>query len=196
MRDRIIDWGERIILTLFFAAFAVTNARSGDWSDWMLVALEGLTVIFVLTRRSATSISDRPVDWALAMGGTFCALLARPESRHVAEVLAQALIFSGALVAALAKLSLNRRFGIAPANRGVQASWAYSLVRHPMYLGYIVAQVGYLLHNPSARNAVVYVVVWSLQIARIRREERFLMQDDSYRIYAGRVRYRLVPGLY
>jgi protein-S-isoprenylcysteine O-methyltransferase Ste14 len=194
--DRIIDWGERITLTLFFAAFAVANAHSGDWTDWTLVALEGITVIFVLTRRSAASISDRPLDWALAMGGTFCVLLARPESGHIAEGLAQALMFSGALVAALAKLSLNRRFGIAPANRGVQAAWAYSLVRHPMYLGYIIAQLGYLLHNPSAHNAVVYLVAWSFQLARISREERFLMQDADYRVYAGRVRFRLVPGLY
>jgi protein-S-isoprenylcysteine O-methyltransferase Ste14 len=65
-----------------------------------------------------------------------------------------------------------------------------------MYLGYIIAQLGYLLHNPTAWNIAVYAVCWSLQIARISREERHLSADPAYRDYTDRVRFRLIPGLY
>jgi protein-S-isoprenylcysteine O-methyltransferase Ste14 len=87
-------------------------------------------------------------------------------------------------------------FGIAPANRGVQAGWAYAVVRHPMYLGYMIMQLGYLMHNPSPRNLAVYGIAWMFQVARIEREERHLLRDAAYQHYAGRVRRRLVPGVY
>jgi protein-S-isoprenylcysteine O-methyltransferase Ste14 len=34
------------------------------------------------------------------------------------------------------------------------------------------------------------------QVWRIRSEERLLDRDGSYRAYARRVRYRLIPGIY
>jgi len=196
MRDLILDLGERILVVLLFAGFLVANARSRDWADLLLVGLESIAVVFILARRRATSVSDRASDWVLAMGGTFAVLLARPESRHMAPDVARALIIVGSLVATIAKLSLNRRFGFAPANRGIQASWAYAVVRHPIYLGYTIAEIGYLLYNPSLRNLIVYTIATGLQLARIVREERLLMQDADYRAYAGRVRFRLVPGVY
>ena len=43
---------------------------------------------------------------------------------------------------------------------------------------------------------IKYFVGWSFQILRIREEEKFLMQDESYRELSQRVRFRLVPGVY
>jgi protein-S-isoprenylcysteine O-methyltransferase Ste14 len=196
MKDIVFDWGERIILAALFVLFAVSNLASPDFANLVILVGEAMTIYFVLTRRRALSITENPVDWLLAFAGTFAPLLARPGGAPVAEGAATALLVVGTLVALAAKLSLNRRFGIAPANRGVQSSWTYALVRHPMYLGYMIAQVGYLLHNPTAWNLGLYAAAWVLQLARIAREERHLMQDSDYRDYAGRVRHRLVPGLY
>lgn len=196
MRHALIDWAERLILVMFFVSFAVANIRSDDWINWSFIALEGLTAWFVLTRRTAFSVSENPVDWALALTGTFLPLLARPSDEASLPWAAAALITGGTAVAVYAKISLNRRFGIAPANRGVQGDWAYSVVRHPMYAGYVVAQVGYLIHNPSPLNFGVYLVAWAVQLMRISREERHLMQDAAYRSYAERVRFRLLPGVY
>lgn len=196
MRNLVIDWGERLILLVLFAIFALVNIRSGDPVNALFLVGEGLTAYFVLTRRRAISVTEKPADWALALGGTMLPSLARPDADPTAPWFAAALIIAGTLIAISAKLSLNRRFGIAPANRGVQAGWSYSLVRHPMYLGYMIAQVGYLLHNPTLRNLAVFAVAWLLQLGRIVREEDHLMQDDAYKAYAARVRHRLVPGLY
>jgi protein-S-isoprenylcysteine O-methyltransferase Ste14 len=65
-----------------------------------------------------------------------------------------------------------------------------------MYAGYMVANVGFFLLNPSLRNAVIYAVGWSIQIGRIYREERWLSQDPAYRSYVEAVRHRLIPGVY
>lgn len=196
MKDLAIDWGERLILVLLFVLFSLSNLRSGDAVNDVIIVGEAMTVFFVLTRRKAISISESPIEWLLAFGGTLLPLSARPGGEPIGGWIAGALITGGTIVALAAKLSLNRRFGIAPANRGVQIGWAYAVVRHPMYLGYMIAQVGYLMHNPTPQNLAFYGVAWAVQIARIGREERHLMMDAAYRAYSTQVRRRLVPGLY
>jgi protein-S-isoprenylcysteine O-methyltransferase Ste14 len=94
------------------------------------------------------------------------------------------------------KLSLGRSFGIVAANRGVVSSGPYRLVRHPIYLGYLVTHAGFLLSNMGARNAVIYGAAYVLQVARIYAEERILSEDGRYREYLRRVRYRLIPGVF
>ncbi len=196
MRDVVIDWGERLLLLTLFAAFAVANIRTGDWVNWTLVGLEGLTAFFVLIRRKALSVTEIPLDWALAISASMLPLLARPEDTLTSGLLSGSFVVVGTMISVGAKLSLNRRFGMAPANRGVQANWIYRVVRHPMYLGYIVCQLGYLMHNPTIRNFCVFSLAWLLQIARLSREERHLMLDPEYRAYASRTRFRLFPGIF
>ena len=69
-------------------------------------------------------------------------------------------------------------------------------VRHPIYLGYLVTHVGFLLANWSSRNIAIYIVEYFFQVARILSEERLLKEDDGYRVYFERVRYRLIPGVF
>jgi protein-S-isoprenylcysteine O-methyltransferase Ste14 len=107
-----------------------------------------------------------------------------------------ALMAGGFLLQVAAKLTLRRSFGVVAANRGVKASGPYRLVRHPMYAGYILTQLGFLLAAPVLWNLLVYAVLWSFQVLRIRAEERVLRQDPAYQALAGQVRWRLIPGLY
>jgi protein-S-isoprenylcysteine O-methyltransferase Ste14 len=109
---------------------------------------------------------------------------------------AAAMVVGGLVVVTSAKFSLNRRIGMAPANRGVQARWSYALVRHPMYLGYVIGQTGFLLNNATIWNAMILGFDWALQLVRIRQEEAHLGVDPAYQAYAERVRFRLIPWIY
>ena len=95
-----------------------------------------------------------------------------------------------------AKLTLRRSFGVVAANRGVKIGGPYRLIRHPMYAGYTLTQLGFLLSGPTLWNLGLYGLALSLQIARILAEERILSNDPAYAEMSGRVRYRLVPYVF
>ena len=170
------------------------NAQAG-----LLVIAESLGVLLILIRRRSASLSSQPFDWALSFSAVSAPLLLTtpaPPGTLVPAALATALMLAGLLVQISGKAALWRSFGLVPANRGVKTRGLYRLVRHPIYAGYTVTHIGFLLALPSLLNAVFYAVALILQIVRIFREERVLMQDENYRGYAARVRYRLLPGVF
>jgi protein-S-isoprenylcysteine O-methyltransferase Ste14 len=93
------------------------------------------------------------------------------------------------------KISLGRSFAILPANRGVMTSGAYRLVRHPIYAGYLVGHILFLLSAFSFYNLAVYSLITFFQVHRILREEALLAATPEYRAYMARVRYRLFYGI-
>lgn len=77
-------------------------------------------------------------------------------------------------------------------------SGPYSVVRHP---GYVATIVGFIFSAPFLLLswwAIVPAALAALALAvRTALEDRFLQANlDGYREYAGRVRYRLVPGIW
>jgi protein-S-isoprenylcysteine O-methyltransferase Ste14 len=193
---RLLDWAERAFLTVLYLGLAAAVLRSPQLINLLLLLSEGLAVIFVLTRRAASSVSTQPSSWAVASAATLLPMLLRPGGAPLAGWPAAAIAALGLAIVTSAKFSLNRRLGMAPANRGVQARWSYAIVRHPMYLGYGVAQAGFLLNNATIWNAVIVGLDWILQLVRIRQEEAHLGADPAYRAYAKRVRFRLIPWVY
>ena len=63
----------------------------------------------------------------------------------------------GLLIVVAGKVSLGRSFGLTPANRGIVSTGVYRLVRHPIYLGYLITHVGFVAANATAWNAVLLV---------------------------------------
>jgi protein-S-isoprenylcysteine O-methyltransferase Ste14 len=73
----------------------------------------------------------------------------------------------------------------------------YQLVRHPMYAGSPMVNVGLGLWLGSSAAVLCAVVPLALLILRIRLEERVLRRElPGYREYAARVPYRLLPGVW
>lgn len=126
----------------------------------------------------------------------FLAFRIEPGIRLVPESVAACLQIVGMVIQIAAKLSLRRSFGILPANRGVVVRGPYRFLRHPMYFGYLIKDVGFLLPNFGIQNLFVLVVHWILQLGRIVREEKLLSGDRRYREYMSRVRYRLIVGVF
>lgn len=194
---RAADAGERVMLVVALILFYGANVHSHDVLNALVVVADAMTVLFILFRRSTLLISLNPAEWALAWAGTLGGLLMRPGGAPLApDAVAAVLVLDGFAIQAWAKLSLNRRFGLAPANRGIQDRWAYRLVRHPMYLGYMFIQCGYLLVNPTLFNVSILTLTWVCQFGRVQCEEKFLRSDPAYRAYAARVPFRMIPLVY
>ena len=82
------------------------------------------------------------------------------------------------------KVSLGRSFGLMPANRGVVSSGLYRIVRHPIYLGYLITHVGFVLATPSAWNLAALLAADAALMARAVCEEQTLSRDERYRTYS------------
>ena len=73
----------------------------------------------------------------------------------------------------------------------------YRIVRHPSYLGLLVASLGWVLAFRSGIGVLLTALTLVPLIARIRAEERLLLTQfgAEYDAYRGRTS-RLVPGIY
>jgi protein-S-isoprenylcysteine O-methyltransferase Ste14 len=217
-KDFVLDLTERVIVLLLFLYFAnqmlprfvelitieiahpelLWLAASTNVDAGLLVISESLGVFLILTRRFATTISARPFDWALSFMAVNAPLLAAPAapSTFVPSQIATALMFAGMMIQISAKAVLWRSFGLIPANRGIKIGGPYRVVRHPMYAGYTLTHIGFLLGFPSLQNSLLYFTAFLIEIARLFREELILKRDPLYHAYAARVRYRLLPGVF
>jgi len=106
------------------------------------------------------------------------------------------LVTLAACLSLVSLLALGRLFGIRPALRGLVTTGPYGLVRHPMYLAYLVGDIGYNLQEWNIGTALLVMVGWVSLFYRIHAEEQILSQDDAWPKYIASVRYRLLPGLW
>lgn len=188
----------RHLVSLFESSSSIDAAITS-----LLLIAEGAVVVFLITRRRATQLSMRLDDWLLALAATSAPLLVYPRDPAyyvatplVPEVVCFSLLAAGVWLSVWAKFTLGRSMGCVPANRGVVSMGPYAWMRHPMYAGYLLAHIAYLLVNPAAWTLLMYTTCWGLQIPRLCAEERLLSQDEEYQLYRSKVRYRLIPGLW
>jgi protein-S-isoprenylcysteine O-methyltransferase Ste14 len=93
-------------------------------------------------------------------------------------------------------LTLGRLFGVRPAVRGLATSGPYRFVRHPMYLSYILADIGYNLQEWNPVTIALVLAGWASLVYRIKAEERLLSHHSGWQTYAASVRSRLLPGVW
>jgi len=196
----------RITINVIAAFGAALFARAGleyylrthSLIGAVFLAEEMWIVVAYLVRRPARVLSQRPLDWLLAFGGTFGGVLLRPtgDHPHWGVVAGFDLQMIGLVICVASFFALGRSFGFAAADRGLVQRGPYSVVRHPIYCAYFFLQVGYLLQSLSVANALIVTFVCSCNIGRALVEERLLVSSGRYDEYRLRVRWRLVPGLW
>ncbi|WP_116138619.1 methyltransferase family protein [Trinickia diaoshuihuensis] len=202
-RHVVADLLLRAVTVMVFGLFAVVAIK-----QW-LAAPTRVTLLLIVVESCFTTglavVSRTPVrrDWRptsllFSLGGTYgcMAYNLNPGIQFLPEMVGASLQVAGIAWQLFAKISLSRSFGVLPANRGVVSHGAYRVVRHPMYLGYFVTDIGFLLSNFSLFNLSVHVAQLALQMGRIVREERILETDMAYRCYRKAVRYRLIPLIF
>ena len=194
--QRIVDYGERIIAICLSLPFVLMFLQYLPLhpSAFAMMFSELLSVFFVVIRKPG-EVSTKPYPVAIAIVGTAAPLLARPGGLELLPTFfTAALMIGGATLAMSAKLFLNRSFGLVAANRGIKRGGPYRFVRHPMYLGYMVAHAGFLLSSFSWALAGTYLATWTALILRIIEEEKILLKDPAYQDFARAVPRRLLPG--
>jgi protein-S-isoprenylcysteine O-methyltransferase Ste14 len=172
--------------------------RTGHLTGLLLLASEALVVVLTLVRRRPQFV-DRSaaglVTTAMSIAGP--PLLRAVEGTNpVPDTLTAAVSAVGLGLVVVGKVALGRSFGIAPANRGVVIRGPYLVVRHPIYAGYLLTHLAFLVAHPSAWNAAVIVLADGALVLRALIEERVLSADEHYRSYCRRVEWHLVPGVF
>ncbi|MGH9371942.1 MAG: methyltransferase family protein [Vicinamibacterales bacterium] len=198
----IADLGGRAIVIVLFTLMAIRIGSdflaTGRLTGLLLLASETLVVVLTVMRRSAATI-DRSyharIVTALALLGP---LVAKPASVAVVAPEALTVLVSavGFSIVIAGKLSLGRSFGLMPANRGVVSGGLYRLVRHPIYMGYLLTHFGFLAAHPTGWNLVMLVGGDIALMWRAVLEERTLAKDAAYQSYAQVVRWRVLPGVF
>jgi protein-S-isoprenylcysteine O-methyltransferase Ste14 len=198
LRPVVLDRTEQAVIVALFGLLTYRVIASANPIAPLLLLSEGGVAFFVLIRRPTAAISVRLGDWLLATTATAAPLMIVPVDSSPAVLVAPGvlLVVVGICVQVASKLVLRRSFGIAPANRGVKVSGPYRFVRHPMYAGYLLSNIGMFLLMPSPINLAIYAIGWTAQILRILAEERLLAQDETYRDFQQTTRFRLIPGLF
>ena len=79
-------------------------------------------------------------------------------------------------------LGLGRSFGVRPALRSLVTRGPYRLVRHPMYLAYLLSDIGYNLQEWNLASVLIMLAGWASLFYRIRAEERLLSRCPMARL--------------
>jgi protein-S-isoprenylcysteine O-methyltransferase Ste14 len=172
--------------------------RTGHVTGLLLIVSESLIVVLTVIRRPA-QIIDRSTATAI----TTTLSIAGPPLLRAADVpgllpdVVTAIVSAiGLMIVIGGKMTLGRSFGIVPANRGIVARGPYMLVRHPIYLGYLITHVAFVIAQPTPLNIAIVVIADTALIARALIEERVLSADAEYQSYCRRVVWHLVPGMF
>ena len=188
-------------VTLGELAILVISTPTFTFLDWIYV-LQHLLVLGIALTRRPPQVQDRSLGSAAAVIVSYGYPYAQviylnwipgnpgwPEAGFV-------LVTLSTVLSLVSLLTLGRLFGVRPALRGLMTKGPYRIVRHPMYLSYVISDIGYNLQEWSPVTVLLVIAGWGSLIYRIHAEERVLALDAGWPAYKGLVRYRLIPGIW
>lgn len=201
-RNTTRELAARLFIATLFAIFSVSVVtefmRTRHVTGLLLVASEALVVVLTIMRRPARAVDNSPLAAFVTLVSVVGPPLLRPtDTPSLAPDAVTAIVsIVGLSIVVAGKLTLGRSFGIIPANRGVVIHGPYSVMRHPIYSGYLLTHVAFVAAHPAPLNVITLLLADSALVVRALLEERVLVRDERYRVYCGRVAWHLVPGVF
>ncbi|HEY3063944.1 MAG TPA: isoprenylcysteine carboxylmethyltransferase family protein [Chloroflexota bacterium] len=216
------SWGSLVLSNLWPAYIFALPLAARVWSlvqsirqtsqptpyDQAMLLQEAVTIVFlalvvILFAVRRRGIEGQRATWReglVALVGTFLlnvvAYLPVDATTETGTLLASSVIVVvGTLFTIWSLATLGRCFGLLPEVRGLVLRGPYRMVRHPVYLGELVASLGILVAKPHPVIALTLAAFVVLQYWRTVFEERALAAayPGEYPAYRARVP-RLVPG--
>jgi protein-S-isoprenylcysteine O-methyltransferase Ste14 len=166
----------------------------------LVVFFYGLFVLLYLKRRAAILTERSLVVKTIAVVTTFIPfaipLVSSPINDPGIIFFANLVTIFGMSIALYSLGALGASISIIPQARALVRTGPYKIVRHPVYLGELIAILGIVLARFSWPALVIFVLLTVLQIFRAFQEERILSgvfpEYDSYRLKSA----RFIPGIY
>ena len=187
------------LAALFLAALMPANLNYGSrLADWIWFIGAALMVLLMLVRMPPQTASITPQTLLATGASMVLPAMMQPEGSSSGPIASAAIVVEliGVTVSQVSRLYLGRRFGLLPANRGVVTGGPFRIVRHPIYAGWLLLSMGYLMTYPTIRNGLLILIALPFVLWRIDQEEALLSGDPAFRSYLAVTRWRLVPFIY
>jgi protein-S-isoprenylcysteine O-methyltransferase Ste14 len=187
-----------VLFTLLSINILQDFLHTGRVTGLLLLVSEGLVIVLTVIRRPAQFV-DRSIRAAMVTAISVIGpplLLPSSMGGMVPDLVTAIASALGLGLVVVGKLTLGRSFGLVPANRGVVTRGPYALVRHPIYSGYLITHLAFLIAHPRLWNVVVLATADTALVVRALIEERVLNRDAEYQAYCERVGWHLVPGVF
>jgi len=145
---------------LIFFALLVVRDLAASW--------------FLISRKRSKEINDSRLIELLAYISSASPFLYLNSGYSLAnaDLISSILAIVGFTISTLALFDLGASFGVSPANRGVVRTGLYRYIRHPMYSGYAISELGFIFLNPV--NLIIYCISICLYFLRAKHESKIL----------------------
>jgi len=159
-----------------------------------------MLVVMFTVRYIAQAASPELYPRFAALAGTYLStgfvLLPQQELSGALYLVSLLSIIAGTGFAIWAVLFLGRSISLLPEARRLVTRGPYALIRHPLYIGELIALAGVALQYHSVWALLLLGLVFAFQLQRMKYEELVLLQFfPEYQDYMARTA-RLVPGVY
>lgn len=198
----VAHWFCNLACSSYFLAAAynqsrILKSRVGPTEALVLVPCI-LLAILIITRPPAREYSATPIVMLVVLySKCYYLLLDLSKGADYDQLIVGFLVTTlGTAFWAVSILALGRSFSILPAMRQIRTKGPYSVVRHPIYVSYVVVDIGLLISFPNLGNALVLIGATTSYVIRALMEETFLREHPDYSNYSKKTKYRFVPFIY